>query len=861
MRNLALTVLVLVLAATSAVAQDAERSRAFAADGNRYLQQGEIVQAIEMFTASVNAHSGNLSSYTQRATCYLRLGHYYQAHEDMGTVLKIFGGSTRVGGGERAQAESIIYGMRASVAIAIGDYKSVEADAQAAIQRWSVNPQPNIALGQAMILFGRAKDAEAYFQTAKPGVGPKTFTDPLDVHAGIVLARLATGDKAGALAAAAVVATEQPDQAAAGLALEILVLAETAKESSELDKALARLKKPELASTSWRLLAQGILYKKLGRREEALAALREFTAAPFHLIAREALGELLALAGDVEGAARELAPLAAMNAELKARVGAKPWGARVLARATGVEEETSGRSTAERGALEREREVWGQIAAELRTALRRQRHAEARAELERTKGQVSGSSVVASVERATKVVATSEALFAKVVAALAGGKLKDAPFALTSEISAKITSATTDELTIDVAGTSTKMAWWAVSFDRYVELAAAALDLSAEQWLDVAELACELDERSHAERAFAKAIASDAIKDQVAKRYAEWQGEELPAGGYAVHDGKLVAAADKDKLAKGMVRYQGGWVTKEDLAHLRKGHQKIKDKWVPLTAEQLKARGYTQDGGEWLSPEEAQRKRGEWAAAWRQETAHFVIRTNKSEAFAAKLAEVAEAAHERLVQFFGERSKGAPKLTLYAYAKYDDYQAYCTKLGNTSVLAAAGFAPSEPHTACGWDKASNDISFLQTMIHESAHLYFWEKYSAPVPSWLAEGMATYFEGFRRKKGAWHFDHKADSRLTLIKDAVQSGQFIPLKDLFGSDAGTLINTNSSRALVFYAECWAVFYFFNQTTNTAYKDAFTKVFEKLRRRANVDLETELGAPLQQLEKEIQAYVKSL
>jgi len=109
-----------------------------------------------------------------------------------------------------------------------------------------------------------------------------------------------------------------------------------------------------------------------------------------------------------------------------------------------------------------------------------------------------------------------------------------------------------------------------------------------------------------------------------------------------------------------------------------------------------------------------------------EESAHWAIRTNEGEAFAKDLAGLAEAAWPEFAKYHDAEAKlpGKDKLTLYAFRDYEDYRRYCVETKSEDYLGAAGFAKSDSTIAVGWNKTSNRQQFLQTMVHEAAHLYY-----------------------------------------------------------------------------------------------------------------------------------------
>ena len=50
--------------------------------------------------------------------------------------------------------------------------------------------------------------------------------------------------------------------------------------------------------------------------------------------------------------------------------------------------------------------------------------------------------------------------------------------------------------------------------------------------------------------------------------------------------------------------------------------------------------------------------------------------------------------------------------------------------------------------------------------------------------------------------------------------------IPVKDLLAADALALINSDTQKALLFYAECWSLNFYLSVTENKAYRAAYAE-----------------------------------
>ncbi|MEK7466696.1 MAG: DUF1570 domain-containing protein [Planctomycetota bacterium] len=321
---------------------------------------------------------------------------------------------------------------------------------------------------------------------------------------------------------------------------------------------------------------------------------------------------------------------------------------------------------------------------------------------------------------------------------------------------------------------------------------------------------------------------------------------------------------ERTNLEKGLVRFQRQWVTPEDREKLARGLILVSGKWVPNDEKALLAAGFRRYKDQWMSAEDCAAVRGKWADAWTEETAHYKIRTNQGEAFAKELASVAEKAWSEFRDFWFMKEPSLPvgsKMELWAFREYEDYRRHCAENKAEAQLNAAGFATSETNVVVGWNKTGNEQLFLQTMVHEAAHLYYF-RVAAPssLPSWHAEGMATYFEGFEHAADGWKFGTLASGRIDLARDAMKSGTHLPLADLLAGDALALINSDTRKALLFYSESWALNFYLVRTDNPKYHDGYENFRKAVMSGKKASLADFMG-DLKQLEKDWVTFVCGL
>ncbi|MBI2922894.1 MAG: DUF1570 domain-containing protein [Planctomycetes bacterium] len=499
-------------------------------------------------------------------------------------------------------------------------------------------------------------------------------------------------------------------------------------------------------------------------------------------------------------------------------------------------------------ALAKESAVWLMTAAEIEALVRRYQFARAVAEYGKLLPGTVSPVRKAEIETRVAEIKLMAAALDKLVAAVnrKPGTLKTRVAA--QELTLVKADAASFEFTIP-KGTG-RFPWACLDLAEFLKFAAAQT-LTPEERFGLCVLQWDLGEARPAQEGLAAALkAAPALKDRVTRVVARKRGLQPPAGGFVAYKGAFVTAEEKANLEKGLVRFRGEWVPAADRENLAKGLVKVGDRWLPGEEKKLLDAGYRKHDGKWMAGEDYEALTSEWAHAIVKETAHYTIRSNAGDAFVQDLAVLVELAWTELKTFYDGREPRLPKdekMTLHAFRTFEDYRRHCVENHAEAQLNAAGFASSNSNVVVGWNMTGNLKLFLETMVHEAAHLYYYRTATvARQPSWYMEAMATYFEGFQGSTGSWKFTFLNDSRTALARTALSGSGFIPLKDLLSGDAGTLINSDTSKALVFYSECWALNYFLTRTSDKAiakayreYRDAmaagkdepFTKYFPDL------------------------------
>ncbi|MCC5821924.1 MAG: DUF1570 domain-containing protein [Phycisphaerales bacterium] len=109
--------------------------------------------------------------------------------------------------------------------------------------------------------------------------------------------------------------------------------------------------------------------------------------------------------------------------------------------------------------------------------------------------------------------------------------------------------------------------------------------------------------------------------------------------------------------------------------------------------------------------------------------------------------------------------------------------------------------------------------------HEGWHQFVQSSFGDPLPVWLDEGLACYFEGFR-----WRSDEPDTpeflpwmnpQRFDQLRAAAAGDRLMPLHELLLARPQDLLDTDrgGDAALTYYAQCWAFVHFLVESDNGA------------------------------------------
>ena len=118
---------------------------------------------------------------------------------------------------------------------------------------------------------------------------------------------------------------------------------------------------------------------------------------------------------------------------------------------------------------------------------------------------------------------------------------------------------------------------------------------------------------------------------------------------------------------------------------------------------------------------------------------------------------------------------------------------------------------------------------LSALGHEGWHQFNSRHFKYRLPSWLDEGVAMQFEASVSDGGLFHFDPTANlQRLGALKDTLDNGKSIPLRDLVATSPGEVLATDQADAVMaFYSESYALVRFLREADYGKRRSAYHRL----------------------------------
>lgn len=213
------------------------------------------------------------------------------------------------------------------------------------------------------------------------------------------------------------------------------------------------------------------------------------------------------------------------------------------------------------------------------------------------------------------------------------------------------------------------------------------------------------------------------------------------------------------------------------------------------------------------------------------ETPHFDIYTTvQDERLREGLATALESVYRQLAMKFPPNPGSSPRATTYVFESRAQWERFLQ--GRFPARSA-----DDPRIRAGvlTQGSVSALYFtthretLTTAAHEAWHQYAHQVLSAPLPAWLDEGLACYFESFDFTHDPPRFSPRTNPlRLEHLRNAVLSDRQFPLHDLLTTHAdAVLAQDNSIITQTYYAQLWALMLFLQQGPSSEYRAAFDRL----------------------------------
>jgi len=265
---------------------------------------------------------------------------------------------------------------------------------------------------------------------------------------------------------------------------------------------------------------------------------------------------------------------------------------------------------------------------------------------------------------------------------------------------------------------------------------------------------------------------------------------------------------EREKLAKGWVRYQGKWMSKPRYeVALQKAHEESK------------------------AAADAAAAYAAWHSALEKETKFFNVRTNTSPELLDYYGELLDTYYKMMDRRLGIKptpSMRGKKLWVNVYRSHEEF----LKLSEVDEHSVLGyFMPAEETANLNFyhDYAEPGRSDW-VALHECTHLltYLIDQQFQPQ-IWINEAVADFFGSadieVGERRGITIVPGKLQTdRVLTVQQAIGDGKAVPLEDLFSLERADFHGFE-------YAHAWSFVYFLNNGKDGAYQEGFDKFFKAL------------------------------
>ena len=127
------------------------------------------------------------------------------------------------------------------------------------------------------------------------------------------------------------------------------------------------------------------------------------------------------------------------------------------------------------------------------------------------------------------------------------------------------------------------------------------------------------------------------------------------------------------------------------------------------------------------------------------------------------------------------------------------------------------------------DSRGRSRATFRIAAHEGWHQYAESIFKVCLPTWLDEGIGTWMEGFRVRRGELVFQPASNwDRLSTLRRIVSSERLSTLSALLRAEPSELLAQSRSALLGYYAQLWAITSFIMEYNDGQYRPALRNMF---------------------------------
>jgi len=182
---------------------------------------------------------------------------------------------------------------------------------------------------------------------------------------------------------------------------------------------------------------------------------------------------------------------------------------------------------------------------------------------------------------------------------------------------------------------------------------------------------------------------------------------------------------------------------------------------------------------------------------------------------------------------FGELPYPRERLHVFLFANETQWQQKVLELlGNEAYewagLGRGGLTIDGTAVLYDLDRRGRSRATFRIAAHEGWHQYAESVFQDCLPTWLDEGIGTWLEGFRIRRGTLEFQPASNwDRLSTVRTIVASDRLSTLSSLLSAEPNELLAQSRGSLLGYYAQLWAFTSFIMEYNDGQYRPALRKI----------------------------------